>query len=193
LRCLLATQNRGKLRELEAVLEDRGLDLLTLEDLPELPDAVEDGLTFGANARKKALHYHHLTRLPTIADDSGLAVDAIGGQPGVYSARFATTDAERITKLLRLLSSVEETDRGAQFVCAICLCFSSDRLIEVEAEVHGRITLEPQGSSGFGYDPVFYYPPFRRTFAELTATEKNQVSHRARALSKLKEKLNSRV
>jgi XTP/dITP diphosphohydrolase len=190
LRCLLATQNRGKLRELQSVLGDCGLELITLENLDELPDAVEDGLTFAENARKKALHYFHLTQLPTIADDSGLAVEALGGQPGVHSARFAPTDAERIEKLLRLLESVEDgEDREARFVCAICLCFSSDRRIEVEATVHGEITWEPRGSTGFGYDPVFYYPPLGRTFAELTAAEKNRVSHRAKALNELKQEL----
>jgi len=190
LRCLLATRNRGKLRELEAVLRGSDLELITLENLADLPDVIEDGLTFAENARKKALHYFHLTQWPTIADDSGLAVDILDGQPGVYSARFAPTDPERIDKLLTMLASVEEEeDRAARFVCAICFCFSNQRIIEVEADVRGNISTEPRGTKGFGYDPVFYYPPLGRTFAELTADEKNQVSHRARALSKLKQAL----
>lgn len=190
MRCLLATQNRGKLLELESVLGDCGLEFITLANLDELPDAIEDGLTFAQNARKKALHYFHLTQLPTIADDSGLVVDALGGRPGVHSARFAPTDAERIEKLLQSLAAVEDLeDRSARFVCAICLCFSSDNLIEVESDVDGEITLKPRGSAGFGYDPIFFYPPLGRTFAELTTEEKNQVSHRARALNKLKQTL----
>ena len=190
MRCLLATRNRGKLRELESVLGDSDLELITLDELDELPDVIEDGSTFAENARKKALHYFHLTQLPTIADDSGLAVEALGGQPGIHSARFAPTDEERIRKLLRSLEFIEEReDRTARFICAICLCFSSDRRIEVEADVQGEIILDPRGSAGFGYDPIFYYPPLDRTFAELTAAEKNRVSHRARALNKLKDAL----
>ena len=190
LRCLLATRNRGKLRELESVLGDFGLELSTLDSLVELPDAVEDGSTFAQNARKKALHYFRLTQLPTIADDSGLVVDALGGRPGVHSARFAPTDALRVEKLLRSLDSFKERkDRKAKFVCAICFHLSDDRAIEVEAEVQGEIGLKPRGNGGFGYDPIFYYPPLDCTFAELSSAQKNQVSHRARALSKLKEAL----
>jgi XTP/dITP diphosphohydrolase len=173
---------------------DLGLELVSLEHFSELPDAVEDGLTFAENARKKALHYFTLTRLPTIADDSGLTVEALGGQPGVHSARFAPTDAERIAKLLSLLQlSRKPEDRQARFVCAICFCVSKDDRIEVEADVEGEITLEPRGKAGFGYDPIFYYPPLRRTFAEISAEEKNQVSHRALALAQLKEVLRSRL
>jgi XTP/dITP diphosphohydrolase len=179
---------------LRAALGDSDLEIITLESLSDLPEVIEDGLTFAENARKKALHYFHLTQLPTIADDSGLCVDILDGQPGVYSARFAPTDGERIDKLLKLLASVEkEGNRTARFVCAICFCFSIQRIIEVEAEVRGEISSEPRGTKGFGYDPVFYYPPLGRTFAELAAEEKNQVSHRARALSKLKQALGSKV
>jgi XTP/dITP diphosphohydrolase len=193
LRFLLATQNEGKLRELEAVLGDLGIELVSLASLGPLPAVVEDGETFTQNARKKACHYFKLTRIPTIADDSGLSVSALQGRPGVHSARFAATDKERLEKLLSLLNRPDSTgshsERSAKFVCAICLVLTEEKIIEVEAEVWGEITLEPRGQSGFGYDPVFLYPPLGRTFAELSPTEKNRVSHRARALQQLKDRL----
>jgi XTP/dITP diphosphohydrolase len=168
------------------------LDLITLKELEDLPDAIEDGSSFAENARKKALHYFHLARLPTIADDSGLAVEALGGRPGVYSARFAPTDPERIEKLLRMLKATQDgQNRAARFVCAICFCRSDQTLVEVEGQVQGEISLEPRGTAGFGYDPIFYYPPLDKTFAELTAAEKNKVSHRAVALEKLKATLDT--
>jgi XTP/dITP diphosphohydrolase len=187
LRCLLATRNRGKLRELRAVLGDFGFQFITLDDLHELPEAIEDGLTFVENARKKALHFFALTGLATIADDSGLVVPSLEGQPGVHSARFAPTDPERINKLLHLLG--DSLVREARFVCAICLCLARDRIIEVEAQVTGEIAVEPRGLQGFGYDPIFYYPPLGRTFAELTPEQKNRVSHRGRALNRLRGEL----
>ena len=191
MRCLLATRNRGKLRELESVLGNCGLDLVTLEAFSGLPDAVEDGSTFAENARKKALHYFQLTQLPTIADDSGLSVDALGGKPGVHSARFASTDAERIEKLLQLLEKTEGSEkRKAHFVCAICVFLSDASRVEVEGEVYGEIALQPSGNAGFGYDPIFFYPPFGKTFAELAPEEKNRVSHRAVALEQLRLALN---
>jgi XTP/dITP diphosphohydrolase len=161
--------------------------LVTLEAFPGLPDVVEDGLTFAENAHKKALHYFQLTQLPTIADDSGLSVDALGGKPGVHSARFASTDPERVAKLLRLLGKVEDPEsRKAHFVCAICVIPSAKSRIEVEGEVHGEIAFRPEGTAGFGYDPIFIYPPLGKTFAELDPEEKNRVSHRAIALQKLR-------
>jgi XTP/dITP diphosphohydrolase len=173
-----------------SVLGAAEFDPITLEQLDELPDAIEDGLTFAENARKKALHYFNLTQLPTVADDSGLVVEALDGRPGVHSARLAPTDPERIAKLLQSLASFQDSrERQARFVCAICFCLSETERIEVEGEVKGEITLEPRGSLGFGYDPIFYYPPLGRTFAELSNEEKNQVSHRARALLKLKQVL----
>jgi XTP/dITP diphosphohydrolase len=193
LRFLLATQNDGKLRELKAVLGDLGIELVSLADFSELPGVVEDGETFAQNARKKACHYFKLTHIPTIADDSGLSVSALQGRPGVHSARFAATDKERVDKLLSLLKDSDAaraaSGRNAKFVCALCLVLTEDKIIEVEAEVWGEITLAPRGRSGFGYDPVFLYPPLHRTFAELSPDEKNRVSHRARALEQLKDRL----
>jgi len=193
LRLLLATQNKGKLRELEAVLGDLGVELVSLAEFDDLPDANEDGATFEENARKKALHYWHLTKVPTIADDSGLVVDALSGRPGVLSARYAPDDRARIDRLLLELKNLDSTEthrlRTARFVCAICVILSEGSLIEVVGEVSGSITTEPRGGGGFGYDPVFFYPPADKTFAEMEASQKNAVSHRGNALTKLRRRM----
>ncbi len=193
LRLLLATQNKGKLRELEAVLGDLGVELVSLAEFDDLPDAIEDGVTFEENARKKALHYWHLTKVPTIADDSGLVVDALSGRPGVLSARYAPDDRARIDRLLLELKNLDSTEthrlRTARFVCAICVILSEGSLIEVVGEVSGSITTEPPGGGGFGYDPVFFYPPAGKTFAEMEASQKNAVSHRGNALTKLRRRM----
>jgi XTP/dITP diphosphohydrolase len=179
------------------VLRELQIQLVTLSDVGPLPEVVEDGETFAQNARKKAVHYFRLTGIPAIADDSGLSVDALSGKPGVHSARFAPTDKERIEKLLKMLSESDPPPasggRRAKFVCAVCAVLAEDKVIEVAGEVVGEITLKPRGHWGFGYDPVFLYPPMGRTFAELSAREKNRVSHRAVALEKLKERLRSLV
>lgn len=188
---LLATRNRGKLEELQVVLEELSVELISLETLEGAPDVEEDGATFAENARKKALHYLALTGLPSIADDSGLEVDALGGRPGVYSARYAATDAARMEKLLGELRDrgVSGAGRSARFVCAICLAFGNEDRIEVEGRVEGFIAEAPRGDQGFGYDPVFYYPPFGATFGEVPGQKKNLVSHRAAALTRLKQHL----
>jgi XTP/dITP diphosphohydrolase len=190
LRFVLATRNKGKLRELRSVLSDFGAIFLSLDDFPDVPDVVEDGLTFADNARLKAEHYYRLTGVSSIADDSGLMVDALGGRPGVFSARLAADDASRIQAVLRELSEVAPLGtRGAQFVCALCLVQSESRSFLVEGVVRGEIVDPPRGNHGFGYDPIFLYPPLGRTFAELTPDEKNRVSHRALALRKLRDGL----
>ena len=185
LRFLLATQNRGKVREIHAALSSLDIEFETLLGRDDLPEALESGTTFAENARLKAEHYHQLTGLPTLAEDSGLLVDALDGIPGVYSARFAPSDEERIEKLLGMLDSLPRPfSRGAHFVSAICLLLP-EGLIEVAGEVPGELTREPRGTRGFGYDPIFYYPPLEKTFAQMTLEEKNQISHRAQALEKL--------
>lgn len=189
MRVLLATGNKGKQRELQAVLEGFGLDLVGLEAFPGLPEPGEDQPTFLGNARLKALYYLRRTGLPSVADDSGLMVDALGGWPGVYSARIADSDPARIEAVLNRLSEVDSAGRGAQFVCALCFALSEDRCLDVEAVVRGEITARPRGSGGFGYDPIFLYPAAGLTFAELTPAEKNRVSHRALALLRLREQL----
>ena len=185
LRFLLATQNRGKVREICSALSLFNIEFEFLLGRDDLPEALESGMTFAENARIKAEHYHELTGLPTLAEDSGLVVDALGGKPGVHSARFAPTDRERIEKLLRMLDSRPgPSSRSARFVSAICLLLPED-LIEVTGEVQGELAQEPRGTHGFGYDPIFYYPPLGKTFAQMTVEEKNQISHRARALERL--------
>jgi len=185
---LLATRNQGKAREIQQVF--RELRFVSLCDFPGVPDVEENGETFAANARLKAVHYHQLTGLSCLADDSGLEVSALAGAPGVKSARYAPTDPLRIARLLDELSAfVEPQSRQGRFVCALCLCFAPDRLIEVEGDVTGRIALAPAGQQGFGYDPIFYYPPLGKTFAEMTPEEKNLVSHRSRALEALRRAL----
>jgi XTP/dITP diphosphohydrolase len=185
LRFLLATQNRGKVREICSALSLFNIEFEFLLGRDDLPEALESGMTFAENARIKAEHYHQLTGLPTLAEDSGLVVDALGGKPGVHSARFAPTDKERIEKLLRMLDSRPgPSSRSARFVSAICLLLPEE-LIEVTGEVQGELAQEPRGTHGFGYDPIFYYPPLGKTFAQMTVEEKNQISHRALALKKL--------
>ena len=185
LRFLLATQNRGKVREICSALSLFNIEFEFLLGRDDLPEALESGMTFAENARIKAEHYHQLTGLPTLAEDSGLVVDALDGKPGVHSARFAPTDKERIEKLLRMLDSRPgPSSRSARFVSAICLLLPED-LIEVTGEVQGELAQEPRGTHGFGYDPIFYYPPLGKTFAQMTVEEKNQISHRALALERL--------
>jgi len=189
-RILLATGNQGKKAEMASILGDSRRELLTLQDFPGLPEAVEDGLTFADNARKKALHFLDLTGIPVIADDSGLEVDALGGAPGVFSSRYAATDPERIARLLRELDQALSKDpsqgRRARFACAICMAAPGGKLVETFGEVQGLILDEPRGEGGFGYDPVFLYPPMNKTFAEIPPEIKNSISHRANALAKLK-------
>jgi len=189
LRFLLATQNRGKVREICSALSLFNIEFEFLLGRDDLPEALESGMTFAENARIKAEHYHQLTGLPTLAEDSGLVVDALGGKPGVHSARFAPTDKERVEKLLRMLDSRPgPSSRSARFVSAICLLLPEEQ-IEVTGEVQGELAQEPRGTHGFGYDPIFYYPPLGKTFAQMTVEEKNQISHRALALERLRVSL----
>lgn len=148
---------------------------------------IETGSTFEENALLKARHYHSLTGEPVIADDSGLEVDALGGRPGLYSARYGgpeATDAGRVTKLLDEMKGVEPEKRGARFVCAAAIVWDGGERVFVE-EARGEIIESPRGQGGFGYDPVFHYPPLGRTFAELSSEEKSAVSHRGRAFHRL--------
>lgn len=184
---LLATLNKDKLLEMRAILGDLHVSLLSLSDFGDLPEAEEDGQTFAENARKKAAHYYRLTGIASIADDSGLSIDALGGKPGVHSARWADSDKNRIARVLEAMKHFgEEWQRRAAFHCAICL-YSGDReILESEGKVEGIITHEPRGTSGFGYDPIFLYPNANKTFAEMSSPEKNEISHRARALKSFK-------
>jgi XTP/dITP diphosphohydrolase len=185
-RILLATTNQGKLAELRQLIGDRDMELVALIESDSTQE-IEIASTFAENAVLKARHYHRLSGLPTIADDSGLEVEALGGVPGVHSARYAgpkATDADRIVRLLEEMKEVPPERRSARFVCAAALVWDRGEKI-FQSEVTGVILDAPRGSNGFGYDPVFLYEPFGRTFAELTRPEKAAVSHRGRAFRQL--------
>ena len=186
---VIATRNPGKFREIKAILSSLPLKFLSLEDFPDLPEVVEDGATFAENAGKKARTIADSTGRPAIADDSGLVVDALQGRPGVYSSRYAgenATDRQRCQKLLEEMSSIPEGKRQARFVCVMAVALPRGRMEIVEGECPGWVTSTPRGKRGFGYDPIFFAPEFGKTMAELEPEEKNRISHRARALEKLK-------
>ena len=192
---LVATTNPGKLVEVEAILKDLPVQVVSRTSLSIRPEILEDGKSFAENARKKARTLADLSGYVTLADDSGLEVSYLGGAPGVYSARYGGeegNDNKNNELLLRKLDGVPEEKREARFVCVIALCVpralgGKDWLFRGECE--GRIAFAPKGERGFGYDPLFVYPPMGLTFAELDPETKNQVSHRGKALRKLKEEL----
>nr|WP_253264079.1 XTP/dITP diphosphatase [Geobacillus sp. DSP4a] len=168
----------------------RGIDVKSLLDFPDVPDVEETGSTFAENARLKAEAISRRFGCPVIADDSGLVVDALGGRPGVYSARYAgedKNDARNIAKLLHELEGVPMEQRTARFHCALAVAIPGRPTAVVEAACEGYIAEAPRGEGGFGYDPVFYLPEKGKTMAELTPEEKNEISHRAKALAKLDE------
>jgi XTP/dITP diphosphohydrolase len=187
---LLATRNQGKKREIEDFLGSGGLDvrLLSLGDLDAIGEVRETGRTFQENARLKADFYSRVTRLDTLGDDSGLGVIALGGRPGVLSARYAGEGAGDDARIEKLLSEMKDiADRRARFVSAVCISRNGSPLVSFIGEVAGEILFEKRGAGGFGYDPLFYYPPLGKTFAELTLEEKNRVSHRARSLAQVRD------
>jgi XTP/dITP diphosphohydrolase len=188
---VMATRNPGKIRELEVLLQASGVKLLSLADFPKLPEIPEEGATFADNAATKAMEVARLTGRPALADDSGLMVDALGGAPGVFSARYAQdrtrprppTDADNWGKLLDQLKDVPKGERGARFVCELALATPGGRLLRARGECAGVIAFKPQGDTGFGYDPVFWVPEYGATMAQLGPEIKNKISHRARALA----------
>ncbi len=187
-RLIVASTNAGKAGEIQTILAP--LSSWRVETIgADLPDLEETGSTFIENAEQKAEFYSRLTNELTVADDSGLVVDALDGRPGIYSARYAPTDEERNIRLLRELRNTPESERTAAFVCALALARSGDVIWSVEARVQGRIALEPAGDRGFGYDPIFWTPEFGRTMGELEPEVKNRISHRGHALARLKERL----
>jgi XTP/dITP diphosphohydrolase len=191
---LVATTNPGKIAEMRAMLGG-GVRWLGLADIEKIDEIAEDGATFAANARKKALGYAEASGLWTIADDSGLVIDALDGAPGVRSARFSgdklpgeertLIDHRNITKVLELLREVPEEKRTARFVCRLCLASPQEVLIETEGTLEGMITESEIGKSGFGYDPILLVPHLNRTVAQLMSEEKNAISHRGNAIRKL--------
>lgn len=195
-RILVASTNQGKIAELRSML-DLDVDWAGLADFPNVTEVKEDGETFAENARKKATGYAKQTGLWTIADDSGLVVDALGGEPGVKSARFSgAKDKERtlldhknMAKVLKLLEGTPKEKRTARFVCCLCLASAEEILIETEGKLEGSITEKEMGTNGFGYDPIFFVPRLEKTAAQLTREEKNAISHRGNAIRKLKPQL----
>ncbi|GAB4257529.1 MAG: XTP/dITP diphosphatase [Deferrisomatales bacterium] len=190
MRLVVATRNPGKLREVRHRLAREGIEVVGLADLPSSPEVDEDGDTFAANARKKAWALAETTGLPVLADDSGLEVDALGGRPGVRSARFAgpdATDDDNNRRLLDELRGVAPEERTAAFVCAMVLAVPGPGGGErwAEGRLEGRILERPQGEGGFGYDPLFWVDEVGKTLAEMGPEEKNRISHRGRALENL--------
>jgi XTP/dITP diphosphohydrolase len=192
---LVATTNPGKFQELGALLKDLPLQIVSLTDLLDPPRVIEDGLTFEENALKKARALANFSGLLTLADDSGLEVDVLNGAPGIYSARYAGTecdDNKNNQKLLSELQSVTEDDRTARFVCALALCSPGLKAMPdwtVREVCEGRIAFSLQGKHGFGYDPLFFFPPMGKTFGEIGRETKALVSHRGKALKRLAVKL----
>ena len=187
-RLVIATTNEGKLREITAILDGLPIELLTLRHYPDIREPDETGATFADNAQAKALYYAAATGLPSVADDSGLEIAALDGAPGVHSARWHGTDYPyKFQKIRELLRDREAERSPARFVCRIALADRGRILFEAEGTVDGELAPEPRGTNGFGYDPIFFYPPAGRTLAELPQHEKAKVSHRGKAFRKLRE------
>ena len=187
---VLATRNPGKVKEYRELLSGFDLEFRSLNDFGPIPEAEESGSTFDDNAYLKASHTARILGFPAFADDSGLVVEALHGEPGVRSARYAgegATDEENNRKLLQALEHVQ--DRRAAFVCTISIAVPRGPALTYEGRCEGEIATEPAGENGFGYDPVFYYPPLGQTFAQLSAQEKNRVSHRGKAMAELRGEL----
>jgi XTP/dITP diphosphohydrolase len=187
---LLASQNPGKLAEMRVLLEGLPYRVVSPKDLGLHEAPQETGTSFLENAALKARHYAGRSGLLAVADDSGIAVDALGGAPGLYSSRFAgeaASDADRNALLLNKLAGVPREQRGAHFHCAVAVARGAEILFQCLESVAGLIAEQPRGPSGFGYDPVFFYPPFGRTFGEVQRAEKDRVSHRGKAFARLRE------
>ena len=193
---VFATGNQGKMREIRQIMGDMDVTILSMKEAGIESDVEETGTTFEENAILKAKAAAEGTSYIVLADDSGLEIDYLGGEPGIYSARYMGEDTSYEIKnrnILKRLEDVEEEKRSARFVCAIAACFPDGTVLTTEGIVEGRIAWEPVGEGGFGYDPIFYLPEYGATSAELSAEEKNAVSHRGRALRAMKEELKKRI
>ena len=190
MKIVLATRNKGKLHEIRSILSEVGdYEVLSLLDFSDIPKVNEDRFTYAGNAIKKASTIAKLKGIPTLADDSGLEVDALDGDPGVRSARFAGLEAsykDNNRKLLKMLEGIPQDKRTARFQCAMAFVKPSGWIEVTTGTYEGVIISKPRGDNGFGYDPLFYVPHIGKTFAELTSDEKNQISHRRIALEKMK-------
>ena len=193
MKVVLASRNPHKLVEISRITQKFGMELVLQSELGVDIDVEETGTSFEENSYLKARAVMEATGLPALADDSGIAVDALNGEPGIYSARYgfdeSLDDWGRLQLLLKNTENVPDGQRQAQFVCVITLVTPEGKVIQARGEVHGELLRAPAGEGGFGYDPIFYYPPFGKSLAEVSAEEKNQVSHRANALRVFYEKL----
>jgi len=188
---VFATGNKNKVKEVEKLLPE-GVTLLSLSDIGVFEEFEETGITFEENSSGKALFYSKFTEFPVIAEDSGLEIDFFGGEPGVYSARYINPEMpykERCEIILKRMKSAKGDKRTARFRCVACCVLKGEKVSHAEGKVEGEIALKQQGKDGFGYDPIFYYPPFKKTFAEISLEDKNLISHRFKAFSKLFENI----
>lgn len=185
----MATKNKGKIKDFEKLTEGMNIEILSILDNIDFPDVVEDGKTFEENSAKKALEIAKYTGIITVSDDSGLCVDTLNGEPGIYSARYFgenATDELNIEKLLKNLSNIEKKDRKAHFVSVVSIAFPDGTVKSFRGETQGEILFEKEGNNGFGYDPIFYSYDLGKSFGLATIEEKKSVSHRGRAFEKLK-------
>ena len=193
MKVVLASKNKHKLEEISKITEKFGIELVLQSELGMDIDVEETGTTFEENSFQKAEAVMKASGLPALADDSGIAVDALNGAPGVYSARYgfdeSLDDWGRLLLLLKNTEHVPDGQRQAQFVCVITLVTPDGQVIQARGEIHGQLTREARGENGFGYDPIFYYPPLGKTTAQMSSAQKNQISHRARALQLFYEKM----
>jgi XTP/dITP diphosphohydrolase len=184
---VIATRNKGKTLEIKELLKNFPVEIKNLDDFGPIPHLEEDGDSFDENAYKKASFAARILGLPALADDSGLIVEALDGAPGIHSARYAGENATDEQRYLKLLDDMKgKTNRKAAFECVISIAVPTGPALTYEARCEGLITTEPAGSNGFGYDPVFFYAPLNKTFAQITREEKNRISHRGKALAELK-------
>ncbi|MBM6869638.1 XTP/dITP diphosphatase [Pseudoflavonifractor phocaeensis] len=194
MKLVLASKNENKLKELRDILSAQGVEVVSEADVGVDVEVEETGTTFAENAYLKAHAVMEAAGLPAVADDSGLCVDALNGAPGVYSARYGGPDLDDAGRYRLLLENMRgQLDRRCKFVSAICCCFPDGTKVEAQGECAGTLAYAPRGTDGFGYDPIFFLPELKKTFAQLTAEEKNAISHRGKALAAFREKLKDKI
>lgn len=192
MKIILATKNEGKIKEFEKLTEGMNIEILSILDNIDFPDVVEDGKTFEENSAKKAKEIAEYTGIITVSDDSGLCVDMLNGEPGIYSARYSgenATDCSNMEKLLKNLSNIQKEKRKAHFVSVVSIAFPDGSVKSFRGETEGEILFEKEGNNGFGYDPIFYSYDLKKSFGNAMPEEKKSVSHRGRAFQKLKKEV----
>lgn len=191
MKLIIASNNAHKIREIKQILGDRFEEILSLREADIDHDTVEDGVTFLQNARKKAVEIAEISGCCAIADDSGICAHALNGEPGVYSARYSGGHGnDEANNQLLIKNLRDKADKSAHYACAIVLAYPDGTTVSAEGEMHGEVIDTPRGENGFGYDPIFFLPEYGKTSAEISPEEKNRISHRAKALNALVEKLN---